>query len=101
MLLVVSRPKVLVVDDEENIRFLVGSALTVHELEVTAIDNGADALHHVRTESVDALVLDINLPDIDGFEVVRRLRQWLDGPSVISQCPRNHGGSGSRPHDGR
>ena len=34
MLLVVSRPKVLVVDDEENIRFLVGSALTVHELEV-------------------------------------------------------------------
>ena len=84
MLLVVSRPKVLVVDDEENIRFLVGSALTVHELEVTAIDNGADALHHVRTGRVDALVLDINLPDIDGFEVVRRLRAsgWM-GPVLF------------------
>lgn len=84
MLLVVSRPKVLVVDDEENIRFLVGSALTVHELEVTAIGNGADALHHVRTELVDALVLDINLPDIDGFEVVRRLRAsgWM-GPVLF------------------
>jgi two-component system OmpR family response regulator len=68
------RPKVLVVDDEENIRFLVTSALSVQDLDVTAVDNGTDALHHMRTASVDVVVLDINLPDIDGFEILRRLR---------------------------
>lgn len=72
------RPKVLVVDDEENIRFLVGSALSVQNLDVAAVDNGIDALHHLRTSPVDVVVLDINLPDIDGFEILRRLRaeQW-------------------------
>ena len=70
----VDRPKVLVVDDEENIRFLVGSALSVQNLDVAAVDNGTNALQHVRTEPVDVVVLDINLPDIDGFEILRRLR---------------------------
>jgi two-component system OmpR family response regulator len=70
----VDRPKVLVVDDEENIRFLVGSALSVQNLDVAAVDNGTNALQHVRNEPVDVVVLDINLPDIDGFEILRRLR---------------------------
>lgn len=67
-------PTVLVVDDEENIRFLVGSALSVQDLHVTVLGNGTDALRHVRNEPVDVVVLDINLPDIDGFEILRRLR---------------------------
>lgn len=69
----------LVVDDEENIRFLVGSALSVQDLDVTALGNGTDALRHLRAEPVDVVVLDINLPDIDGFEILRRLRSdgWV------------------------
>lgn len=73
----VDRPRVLVVDDEENIRFLVGSALSVQDLAVSAVATGLEALRHVRTEQVDVVVLDINLPDIDGFEILRRLR--VDG----------------------
>lgn len=68
------RPCVLVVDDEENIRFLVGSALSAQDLEVIAVETGADALSHVRAEPVDVVVLDVGLPDMDGFEVLRRLR---------------------------
>ena len=70
----VDRPKVLLVDDEENIRFLVGSALSAQDLDVTSVDNGADALNRLRAEPIDVVVLDINLPDIDGFEILRRLR---------------------------
>ncbi|MGB0800770.1 MAG: response regulator transcription factor, partial [Ilumatobacteraceae bacterium] len=68
------RPKVLVVDDEENIRFLVASALLVQGVDVTVVDNGADALKQCRSTHIDVVVLDINLPDIDGFETLRRLR---------------------------
>ena len=70
----VDRPKVLLVDDEENIRFLVGSALSAQDLDVTSVDNGADALNRLLAEPIDVVVLDINLPDIDGFEILRRLR---------------------------
>lgn len=74
MLLCVERPKVLVVDDEENIRFLVASALLVQGVDVTVVDNGADALKQCRSTHIDVVVLDVNLPDIDGFETLRRLR---------------------------
>lgn len=72
-----ARPRVLVVDDEENIRFLVGSALSAQDLDVTAVGSGADALKQLRGGVFDVVVLDVGLPDLDGFEVLRRLR--LDG----------------------
>jgi len=71
------RPSVLVVDDEENIRFLVGSALSAQDLDVSAVGSGADALSRLRGGVFDVVVLDVGLPDMDGFEVLRRLR--LDG----------------------
>lgn len=67
-------PNVLVVDDEENTRFLVSSALTVQGLEVSTADTGGAALHHLRTRATDLVVLEVDLPDIDGFEVLRRLQ---------------------------
>lgn len=71
------RPSVLVVDDEENIRFLVGSALSAQDLDVSAVGSGADALSRLRGGVFDVVVLDVGLPDMNGFEVLRRLR--LDG----------------------
>ncbi|MEL6983573.1 MAG: response regulator, partial [Actinomycetota bacterium] len=72
---VVGTPKVLVVDDEENISFLVASALRVAGMEVEVADAGHPALQLAESFRPDVLVLDIMLPDIDGFEVLRLLRQ--------------------------
>ena len=66
---------VLVVDDEENIVFLVESALQLHGFTTVAASNGRDALKLAERQAVDAVVLDVMLPDLDGFEVARRLRQ--------------------------
>lgn len=66
--------RVLVVDDEENISFLVASALSLDGLEVTAAASGREALEIVNAWRPDAIVLDVMLPDIDGFTVMRRLR---------------------------
>jgi two-component system OmpR family response regulator len=69
-----SMPKVLVVDDELNIRELVQVALRFHGLAVTTAATGADALRHAAADRPDLVVLDVMLPDLDGFEVCRRLR---------------------------
>ena len=66
--------KVLVVDDEENISFLVASALRVEGCEVATAATGADALTEATRFAPDVIVLDVMLGDIDGFEVLRRLR---------------------------
>ncbi len=67
-------PRVLVVDDEENISFLVTSALRLAQMEVEAVSNGRDALTKTEQFKPDLLILDIMLPDIDGFAVLQQLR---------------------------
>ena len=72
--------RVLVVDDEENITFLLGSALRHFGFDVTTAATGRQGLDAVRTFEPDLVLLDVMLPDLDGFEVCRRMRQ--DGERV-------------------
>ncbi len=67
-------PQVLVVDDELNIRELVQVALKFYGCSVTTAATGKDALRQANADRPDLIVLDVMLPDIDGFEVCRRLR---------------------------
>ncbi len=76
-------PKVLVVDDEENIRFLLSSALHHSGFEVATADNGREALTELKAFRPDAVLLDVMMPDIDGFEVCRRMRADGDRTAVI------------------
>ena len=70
----------LVVDDEVFLRDAVAASLRFLGFGVTAAGNGADALRHARNRPFDLLILDVMLPDVDGFEIVRRLRK--DGNRV-------------------
>jgi two-component system, OmpR family, response regulator len=65
----------LVVDDELFLREAVSASLRFLGFEVTAAENGTDALRLARNRNFDLLILDVMLPDIDGFEIVRRLRR--------------------------
>jgi two-component system OmpR family response regulator len=67
-------PRVLVVDDEENIAFLVESALRLAGMETRAEATGRDAIAAVAAFQPDAIVLDVMLPDLNGFDILRRLR---------------------------
>ncbi len=75
-----SKPRVLVVDDEDNISFLVESALQLNGIETAKAADGHQALAMVRTFNPQAIVLDVMMPGLDGFEVLRRLRS--DGVKV-------------------
>jgi two-component system, OmpR family, response regulator len=65
--------RVLVVDDEANIAELVATALRYEGFDVTTASTGTQALEAVITSRPDLVVLDVMLPDLDGFEVARRL----------------------------
>ncbi len=69
-----SRPVVLIVDDEPGIRDLLGQVLGDEGYETPAVATGEEALTVLERELVDLVLLDIWLPGIDGFEVLRRLR---------------------------
>jgi two-component system KDP operon response regulator KdpE len=74
---------VLVVEDEaEVVRFLRAS-LTSAGYEVLVVANGRDALREAATRSPDLVLLDLGLPDMDGKEVTRRLREWTRVPIVV------------------
>ncbi|HVT70289.1 MAG TPA: response regulator transcription factor [Trebonia sp.] len=85
----VPNPKVLVIDDEPNIRELVQMALNFHGCAVTTGATGEDALQLADAVEPDLIVLDVLLPDIDGFEVCRRLRSVPNDVPVIFLTARD------------
>ena len=79
-----SAPMVLVVDDEENISYLVASALKLEGHEVLTAASGAEAVAIVAQQAPDLVVLDVMLPDFDGYEVLRRIRNGgFHGPVLF------------------
>lgn len=71
------------VDDEENISFLVGTALRLQGHEVATAATGADALAQAASFDPAVIVLDIQLPDLDGYQVLQRLRTSGSRAAVI------------------
>ena len=75
--------RVLIVDDERAIRRYLRASLTAHGHTVYEAVNGAEALQAVAFDRPDILILDLGLPDLDGVEVTRRLREWTQVPIII------------------
>jgi len=78
-----SGPRVLVVDDERAIRRFLRASLTAHDYVVLEAASGQEALAAVITGRPDLVILDLGLPDLDGIEVTRLLREWTRIPIII------------------
>ena len=74
--------KVLVVEDDEKSRRLLHDVLAFHGFEVTAVDSGEAGLREARLARPDAALLDIQLPGIDGLDVLRALREEYPDPRL-------------------
>jgi two-component system, OmpR family, response regulator len=81
--------RLLVVDDEDTVRELLSAALRFTGFAVTSAGTGAEALAVVRDEAPDLIVLDVMLPDLDGFEVVRRLRDRRGSVPILFLTARD------------
>lgn len=66
--------RILLVEDEENIRNVVKLNLEMEEFEVVATDNGKDALKYFHDQHFDLIILDVMLPEVDGFQICEQIR---------------------------
>lgn len=74
---------VLVVDDEPAILRVVSAALEARGYRVATAENAEAAIHVSATDSPAVIILDLGLPDMDGIEVCRRMRQWSETPIIV------------------
>ena len=79
----VEASRILVVDDELQIRRFLSHALTAHGHQVQAVATGQEALREVPVFHPDVVLLDLSLPDLDGVEVLRRMREWSPTPVIV------------------
>ncbi len=79
-----SGERLLLVDDEENLRTMLAAALSHSGFDVVSASNGRDALTMTKEVLPDLILLDVMMPDLDGFEVCRRLRaEYVKVPIIF------------------
>ena len=76
-------PHILVIDDEPQILRAMRTILTEKQFKVTTASRGEEGLALAATSEPDLIVLDLGLPDMDGVEVCKRLREWTQIPIII------------------
>ena len=76
-------PRILIVDDEPAIRRFLKTALMDGEFTLFQAENGHAALSAAVTVKPDVILLDLGLPDLDGVEVIKRIRQWSQVPIIV------------------
>jgi two-component system, OmpR family, KDP operon response regulator KdpE len=75
--------RILVVDDEPQIRKFLRISLNAHGYEVVEAARGEDGVARCATERPDLVILDLGLPDLDGREVIARVREWSKVPIIV------------------
>ncbi len=75
--------RILVVDDEAQIRKFLRIALEASGFEVVEASGGAEGIARCATATPTLVILDLGLPDMDGKEVVRRIREWSEVPILV------------------
>jgi len=75
--------QVLVVDDEKSIRRFLSAGLTAEGYEVSVAESGSEAIERAARERPDLIILDLGLPDMDGQEVIRRIRLLSPTPIIV------------------
>jgi len=76
-------PHILVIDEEPQIQRAIRTILTEKQFKVTTASRGQEGLTLAATSEPDLVILDLGLPDMDGVEVCRQLREWTQTPIII------------------
>lgn len=77
------RAKILIVDDELNIRRMLRAALPDEDFEVIESETGKEGVRSVAMHNPDIVILDLGLSDIDGIECIKQIRAWSNVPIIV------------------
>ena len=78
-----NNPKILVVEDDASVRNLITTTLRSNDYRYITAHNGASAILSASSQQPDIVLLDLGLPDLDGVEIIRRIRSWSDMPIIV------------------
>jgi two-component system, OmpR family, KDP operon response regulator KdpE len=78
-----NKPLILVIEDDPPIRRFITAALANHGYDVAEAAAGTQAIALAPDRPPELVILDLGLPDMDGLEVIRRLREWLSAPIIV------------------
>ena len=78
-----SKPLILVVEDDAPVRNLITTTLKAHDYKFITAQNGNNAIMEASSHNPDIVLLDLGLPDMDGVEVIERIRTWSDMPIIV------------------
>ena len=74
---------VLVVEDDNSIRNLIGTTLKSHDYQYLMASDGKSAILEASTHNPDVMFLDLGLPDIDGVQIIHKIRSWSNMPIIV------------------
>ena len=77
------RPVIVVIDDEQQMRRFLKACFDPTEAELLEAENGSEGMRLVAHSNPDVVLLDLGLPDMDGIEVARQLREWTQVPIIV------------------
>ena len=78
-----NKPLILVVEDDAPVRSLIATTLKTHDYKYLSAQNGAGAITEVLSHNPDVVLLDLGLPDMDGVDVIRKIRSWSNMPIIV------------------
>ena len=78
-----NKARIVIVEDEREISRFLEAALIAQDYNVDTVSSGRDALKLSAAQPPDTVILDLGLPDIDGKEVIRKLREWSRVPIIV------------------
>ncbi len=78
-----NKPLILVVEDDAPVRNLITTTLKAHDYKFITAQSGSNAIMEASSHNPDIVLLDLGLPDIDGVEVIERIRTWSDMPIIV------------------
>lgn len=74
---------ILVVEDDNSVKNLITTTLKAHNYRYLSAQNGASAILEASSHNPDIVLLDLGLPDMDGIEVIKRIRTWSNMPIIV------------------
>lgn len=77
------KPIILIVEDDKAIRNLISTTLSTHDYKELTATNGKEALLEASTHQPDIILLDLGLPDMDGVDVIKKIRTWSNIPIIV------------------
>lgn len=78
-----NKPLILIIEDDGAVQNLIATTLDIHGYHYSIAENGVNAMLMAVSYQPDVIILDLGLPDMDGLEIIRRVRSWSNTPIVV------------------